>query len=89
MAIWSILRPFGLFYGHLVYFVAISYNSCSFGIFFLLWYVAPSKIWQPCTKQRQHLIENLKVVSEQTLMQLIAEMIIIDKQIDGLSSAEI
>jgi hypothetical protein len=35
MAIWSILRPFGLFYDHLVYFTAI-------------WYVVPRKIWHPC-----------------------------------------
>jgi hypothetical protein len=27
MAIWNILRPFGIFYGHLVYFTAISYFS--------------------------------------------------------------
>jgi hypothetical protein len=33
-AIWSILRPFGLFYGHLVYFVAIWYILLPFGIFY-------------------------------------------------------
>jgi hypothetical protein len=42
MAIWSILWPFGLFYGHLVYFVVIWY------VFFLFWYFMPRKIWQPC-----------------------------------------
>jgi hypothetical protein len=31
---WSILRPFGLFYGHLVYFTAIWYVCWLFGIFF-------------------------------------------------------
>jgi hypothetical protein len=34
MAIRSILRPFGLFYGHLVYLVAIWYILCLFGAFF-------------------------------------------------------
>jgi hypothetical protein len=34
MTIWSILRPFGIFYGHLVYFPPS-------------WYVAQRKIWQP------------------------------------------
>jgi hypothetical protein len=33
-AILSILRPLGIFYGHLVHFV-------------LIWYVVPVKIWQP------------------------------------------
>jgi hypothetical protein len=46
MPIWSILRPFGLFYGHLVYFTAIWYILLSFGIFCchlvyakVLWYI--------------------------------------------------
>jgi hypothetical protein len=34
VAIWSILRPFGIFCGHLVYFVAIWYILWLFGIFF-------------------------------------------------------
>jgi hypothetical protein len=34
VAIWSILRPFGLFCGHLVYFVAIWYILRTVGIFF-------------------------------------------------------
>jgi hypothetical protein len=33
MAIWSILRPFGLFYGHLVYFTAFWSILRPFGIF--------------------------------------------------------
>jgi hypothetical protein len=33
-AIWFILRPFGIFYGHLVY-------------FFPFWYAVLRKIWQP------------------------------------------
>jgi hypothetical protein len=32
--IWSILQPFGILKGHLVYFP-------------LIWYVVPRKIWQP------------------------------------------
>jgi hypothetical protein len=42
-----ILLPFGLFYGHFVYFVAIWYILWLFGIFFLFWYVVPLKLWQP------------------------------------------
>jgi hypothetical protein len=33
LVIWIILRPLGIFYGHLVYFHP-------------LWYIVPSKIWQ-------------------------------------------
>jgi hypothetical protein len=47
MAIWSIFSPFGLFYGHSVYCIAIWYISLLciwyilwlFGIFFPFWYV--------------------------------------------------
>jgi hypothetical protein len=46
LAMEVIVRPFGLFYGHLVYFVAIWYVFWLFGIFFPFWYVAPRKIWQ-------------------------------------------
>jgi hypothetical protein len=41
MAIWSILRPFVIFSGSLVYFNVILYISSRF------WYVLPRKIWQP------------------------------------------
>jgi hypothetical protein len=41
-AIWSILRPFDIFYDHLLYFVVIWY------IFPPVWYVVPRNIWQPC-----------------------------------------
>jgi hypothetical protein len=34
-AIWHILWPFGILYGHLVY-------------FYPFWYVVARKIWQPC-----------------------------------------
>jgi hypothetical protein len=34
IAIWYILRPFGIFCGH-------------FGIYFPFWYAVPRKIWQP------------------------------------------
>jgi hypothetical protein len=36
MAIWYILRPFGIFYDHLVYFTAIGYILWPFGIIFLV-----------------------------------------------------
>jgi hypothetical protein len=41
-AVWSTLRTFGTFCGHLVYFMAIR------KIFFPFWYIVPRKIWQPC-----------------------------------------
>jgi hypothetical protein len=34
MAIWYILWPFGIFYGHLVYFMAVWYILWPFGIFY-------------------------------------------------------
>jgi hypothetical protein len=37
MAIWSILRPFGLFYGHLIYFVAI----WNIYVHMVIWYIFP------------------------------------------------
>jgi hypothetical protein len=39
MAIWNILRLFGIFYDHLVH-------------FFRFWYHVPRKIWQPWCKER-------------------------------------
>jgi hypothetical protein len=55
MAIWYILRQFGLFCGHSVYFMVIWYILKLFGIccghlvhLFPFWYVFPRKIWQPC-----------------------------------------
>jgi hypothetical protein len=50
MVIWYILWSFGIFYGHLVYFMVIWYILWSFGIFFPFWYVVPRKIWQPVNK---------------------------------------
>jgi hypothetical protein len=46
--------PFGLFYIHFVYFVAIWYILWLFGIFFLFWYVVQRKIWQPCARRKIH-----------------------------------
>jgi hypothetical protein len=43
MAIWNILWPFGIFYGHLLHFVFLWYILSGF------WYHEPRKIWQPCT----------------------------------------
>jgi hypothetical protein len=34
---------------HLGYFMTIWYILSSFGTFFLFWYHAPRKIWQPCS----------------------------------------
>jgi hypothetical protein len=54
MDIWSILRPMGILYGHLVYFVVIWY------IFSLpIWYVFPRKIWQPCSRPARTFSEKL------------------------------
>jgi hypothetical protein len=38
--------PFGLFYGHFVYFMVVWYVWGSLGIFFPFWYVVQRKIWQ-------------------------------------------
>jgi hypothetical protein len=46
MAVKSTLRPFGIF-------VAVCYILWSFGIFFLFWYIAPRKIWQPCYRHER------------------------------------
>jgi hypothetical protein len=42
-AIWYVLWPFGIFYGHF----------WSFGIIVRVWYVIPRKIWQPCLVSSQ------------------------------------
>jgi hypothetical protein len=56
------MEDFGIFYGRLVYFVAVRYILWPFGIFcgrlvyfmviwyifFTFWYVVTRKIWQPC-----------------------------------------
>jgi hypothetical protein len=41
MAIWNILLPFGIFYGHLVYFTAIWYILWPFGTLLAVWYIFP------------------------------------------------
>jgi hypothetical protein len=43
---WYILWPFGIFYGHLLLFMAVWYSLCSFVTFFPIWN-GPRKIWQP------------------------------------------
>jgi hypothetical protein len=43
----DIFWSFGIFSGHLVYFLVIWYIFWSFGIFFPLWYDVPRKIRQP------------------------------------------
>jgi hypothetical protein len=57
VVIWYILWSFGIFCGHLVYFVVIWYILWSFGIFcghlvcvFPFWYDVPRIIWHPCCK---------------------------------------
>jgi hypothetical protein len=46
---WYSLRPFGIFYNHLLYIMAILYIFWLFGIFPPFWYVVARKIWQPCS----------------------------------------
>jgi hypothetical protein len=41
-AIWSILWPFCICFGHLLHFVVILWLH-----FFPFWYVVPRQIWQP------------------------------------------
>jgi hypothetical protein len=45
-----ILLPFGIFYGHFVYFTAFWSSFWSFGIFFSFGMFGPRKIWQPRTR---------------------------------------
>jgi hypothetical protein len=45
---WFTLRPFGIYYSRLVYFIPIWYIFWLFGIFFPFWYVLARNIWQPC-----------------------------------------
>jgi hypothetical protein len=54
LVIWTILRPLGIFYGHLVILK-------SFGTFFPHWYIVPIKIWQPCFAHGP-LIDEVKLV---------------------------
>jgi hypothetical protein len=44
MEIWSILRPFDILCGHLVYFVVFWY------VFSPCWHIVPRKLWQPCNE---------------------------------------
>jgi hypothetical protein len=41
------MEDVGIFYGHLIYFLAIWYIVWLFGLF---WYIVPRKIWQPCLR---------------------------------------
>jgi hypothetical protein len=59
-AIMSILRPNGIFYGHLVHFVVIWYILRSLGIFFTFLDVLPRKIWQPCSQKCFILLLSMK-----------------------------
>jgi hypothetical protein len=59
--IWYILRPFGIFYGHLVYFTVIWCVLRPFGIFYghlvyfsPIWYVVPSNPGFHKNKQVKH-----------------------------------
>jgi hypothetical protein len=45
-----IFWPFGIFYGHLGYFMTIWCICVHLVHFFLFWYHVPRKIWQPCPK---------------------------------------
>jgi hypothetical protein len=47
---WYILRPVGIYYVHLVHFIAIWKFSGNLVYFTSFWYFVSRKIWQPCTK---------------------------------------
>jgi hypothetical protein len=50
-AFWSLLRPFGIFYAHLVCIFCGHFGTFScFGVFFPFWYFVPRKIWQLCQR---------------------------------------
>jgi hypothetical protein len=44
-----ILWPFEIFYGHLVYFMAIGQRCGNLVYFPSFWYIVSEKIWQPCS----------------------------------------
>jgi hypothetical protein len=57
------MEDVGIFFVHLVNFLAIRHILWPFGIFspvlihfFLFWYVAPRKIWQPCSATQSQFI---------------------------------
>jgi hypothetical protein len=54
------LWPFGLSYGHFVYFLVIWYILWWFGVFFPIGNVTPRKIWHPwCRLSRSRITSNL------------------------------
>jgi hypothetical protein len=66
MAFGIILRPFGIFYAHWVYFKVFCFSP--------FWYVAPRKIWQPCTySDEMAQFAKTGIKNRNTLHDLIAE----------------
>jgi hypothetical protein len=61
---WYILLTFGIFYGHLKYFMDIWYSLCEFGIW--CWYIVPRKIWQPCSRYDCRIIHS-RLIYEPTI----------------------
>jgi hypothetical protein len=65
MAIWNILLPFGIFYGHLEYFMAIWYNLWPSGkVFGHLIYL--SQFWYVWTQKNLAPWSELKIKNEVT-----------------------
>jgi hypothetical protein len=58
MAVWSILQPFCIFYGHLVYLMVIWYILQPFGIFYghLIYFMVIWYILQPFGRSYGHLV---------------------------------
>jgi hypothetical protein len=68
---WSILWPFGIYYGNSVYFMAIWWVSCNLVYFPLFWYIVSRKIWQPWTSNRPQNSIKLLLVCRDQLSQLL------------------
>jgi hypothetical protein len=49
--IWSILQPFGIFYGHLVYFMDIWYILWTFGNVVVIKYIFPLLVYILCQEK--------------------------------------
>jgi hypothetical protein len=60
----------GIFYSHLVYFVAILSIFLKFDVFSPFWYVVSRKIWQPWTGDKKSIVVQ-RVTSELTVCSFI------------------
>jgi hypothetical protein len=70
---------FGIFYGLLAHFMAFRYILWWFDIFFPLGYVAPRKIWQPCTEMDRAQV-SIYIFGLTGYLKYLADVRILEKQ---------